>query len=38
VLGFEMADDGLPGGPAAEFALDPGRHPSLLAGGETLNL
>jgi hypothetical protein len=34
VLGLEMADDGLDGGPAAEFALDPGRHPSLLAGDE----
>ena len=29
-----MADDGFDGGPAAEFALDLGRHPSLLAGEE----
>src|SRR3981081_1499310 len=34
MLGFEMADDGLDSGPAAQFALDPGRHPSLLAGEE----
>src|SRR3979411_2163209 len=34
VLGFEMADDGFDGGPAAQFALDPGRHPSFLAGDE----
>ncbi|SIO37344.1 hypothetical protein SAMN05443247_04553 [Bradyrhizobium erythrophlei] len=34
VLGFEMADDGLDGGPAAEFALDLRRHPSLLPGDE----
>src|ERR1700682_6742014 len=34
VLGLEVADDGLDGGPAAQFALDPGRHPSLLAGHE----
>jgi hypothetical protein len=26
VLGFEMADDGLDGGPAAYFALDLARH------------
>ena len=30
VLGFEMADDGLDGGPAAQFALDLRCHPSLL--------
>ena len=29
VLGLEMADDGFDGGPAAQFALDLGRHPSL---------
>ena len=34
VLGLEMADDGLDGGPAAQFALDPGPHVSLLAGHE----
>ena len=34
MLGFEMADDRLDGGPAAEFALDRGRYPSLLAGEE----
>ena len=34
VLGLEMADDGLDGGPAAQFALDLRRHPSLLAGDE----
>lgn len=34
VLGLEMADDGFDGGPAAQFALDLGRHPSLLAGDE----
>ena len=34
VLGLEMADDGLDGGPAAQFALDPGCHASLLAGDE----
>jgi hypothetical protein len=34
VLGFEMADNGLDGGPAAQLALDAGRHPSLLAGEE----
>lgn len=27
-------DDGFDGGPAAQFALDLGRHPSLLAGDE----
>jgi hypothetical protein len=32
VLGLEMADDGLDGGPAAQFALDLRRYPSLLAG------
>ena len=32
VLGLEMADDGLHGGPAAQFALDLRRHPSLLTG------
>jgi hypothetical protein len=31
VLGFEMADDGLDGGPAAQLAFDPGCHTSLLA-------
>ena len=30
VLGFEMADNGLDGGPAAQFTLDLGRHPLLL--------
>src|SRR6266576_4094356 len=34
VLGFEMADDGLDGGPAAQFALDLRRYASLLAGEE----
>src|SRR5688572_10928609 len=34
VLGLEMADDRLYGRPAAQFALDPGRYPSLLAGEE----
>ena len=34
VLGPEMADDGLDGGPAAQFALDLWRHASLLAGDE----
>ena len=34
VLGLEMADDRLNGGPAAQFALDLGRHTSLLAGDE----
>ena len=34
VLGFEMTDDGLDGRPAAQFALDSGCHPSLLAGDE----
>ena len=34
MLGLEMADDGLDGGPAAEFTLDRGRYPSLLAGEE----
>jgi len=34
VLGLEMADDGLDGGSAAQFALDPGRYPALLAGDE----
>ncbi|MGY2932970.1 hypothetical protein ACVWZ6_002572 [Bradyrhizobium sp. GM6.1] len=34
VLGLEMADDGFDGSPAAQFALDLGRHPSLLAGDE----
>ncbi len=29
-----MADDGLDGGPAAQFALDAGCHSSLLAGEE----
>ena len=29
-----MADDGLDGGPAVEFTLDRGCHPSLLAGEE----
>jgi hypothetical protein len=38
VLGFEMADDRLDGGPAAQFALDLGRHSSLLAGDEDLEL
>src|SRR5258708_13923205 len=34
-----MADGGTPGGTAAEFALeDPGRHPSLRAGGEDSEL
>jgi hypothetical protein len=32
VLGFEMADHGLDGGPAAQLALDRRRHSSLLAG------
>src|SRR5436189_1937006 len=34
VLGFEMADDGLHGGPAVQFALDLWRPPSFLAGEE----
>ena len=34
MLGFEMADHGLDGGPAAQLAFDPGRHPTLLAGDE----
>lgn len=38
VLGLEMADDGFDGGPAAQFALDVGRHPSLLAGDEDPDL
>ena len=38
VLGFEMADNGLDGRPAAQFAFDLGRHPSLLAGDEDLEL
>src|SRR5205085_3701652 len=38
VLGLEMANDGLDGGPAAEFAFDGGRHPSLLAGDEDSEL
>jgi hypothetical protein len=33
VLGLEMADDGLDGGPAAQLARDLRRYPSLLAGG-----
>lgn len=32
VFGLEMADDGLDGGPAAQFALDLRRDPSLLVG------
>ena len=36
MLGLEMADDGLDGGPAAEFTLDRGRYPSLLAGEKHL--
>ena len=31
MLGFEMADHGLDGGPAAQLALDIGCHTSLLA-------
>ena len=38
VLGFEMADHGLDGRPAAQFTFDLGRHPSLLAGDEDLEL
>ena len=34
VLGFEMADDRLDGGPVAQFALDLARHSSLLARDE----
>ena len=34
MLGFEMADHGLDGGPAAQLAFDPARHPTLLAGDE----
>src|SRR5882762_1695945 len=34
VLGLEMANNGLDGGPTAELALDLRRHPSLLAGEE----
>jgi hypothetical protein len=34
MLGPEMADDRLDGGPAAQFTLDGGRYPSLLAGEE----
>ena len=34
MLSFEMADDGLDGGPATEFTLDLWRYPSLLAGEE----
>ena len=34
VLGFEMADDGLDSGPAAQFTFDSGCHPSLLARDE----
>ena len=32
--GFTGGDDGLDGRPAAQFTLDLGRHPSLLAGDE----
>jgi hypothetical protein len=38
MLGFEMAYNGLDGRPAAQFALDLGRHPSLLAGDEDSEL
>lgn len=38
MLGLEMADDGLDGGPAAEFTLDRRRYPSLLAGEEDSEL
>ena len=31
MLGFETTDHGLDGGTAAQFALDLGRHPPLLA-------
>jgi hypothetical protein len=34
VLGFQMTDHGFDGGPAAQLALDPRRHASLLAGDE----
>jgi hypothetical protein len=34
VLGFEMADHRLDGGPAAQPAFDPGRHAPFLAGDE----
>jgi hypothetical protein len=34
VLGLEITDDGFDCGPAAQFALDPGRYPTLLAGDE----
>ena len=34
VFGFEMANDGLDGGSAAQRALDGWRHPSLLPRDE----
>ena len=34
VLGFEMADDRLDGGPAAQLAFDLGCHAPFLAGDE----
>ena len=34
MLGFEMADHGLDGGPAAELAFDPGCNAPFLAGDE----
>jgi hypothetical protein len=36
VLGFEMADNGFDGGPAAQFALDVGRHPRFWPKMKTL--
>ena len=38
MLGLEMADHGFDRGPAAKLALDLGRHPTLLAGDEDLEL
>jgi hypothetical protein len=38
VLGFEMADDGLHGGPSAQFALDLRRYPRFWPEMKTLTL
>lgn len=38
VRGLEMADDGFDGGPAAQFALDLGRHSCIWPEMKTLSL
>jgi len=37
VLGLKMADNGFDCSPPAQFALDPVRQPSLLAGEMTMH-